>query len=339
MKKRHLIFCFLWILSLVGISFYGGVVSYGIFCALTLLPVIMYAYLLFVRIGFKIYQQLGTKSVVCRTPVSYYFTLQNETKFAFAGIKVLFFEFGVDYGELKYDEEYELMPESGHQVNTNIVCKYRGEYEIGIKKVIITDFLGLFSISYKNTSPLKVNVFPAIEYPGDDMEIEKSLLSNNSSHNRPEMRDILVRPYIEGDSLRSINWKATAKNFKLMTAKKVSEEHSNIHILLDTKRYGKEFWEYLPREDELLTRLISLVLYFVNRNIGVEVCFYSQGMKHVTIKSMQKFEEFYACICDVIFSPDIDINAIRADILKTGQPYETNLFILCSEEPEAEVGK
>ena len=337
MRRNRLIYYFTWILSLVGISFYGGVVSYGIFCALTLLPVIMYAYLLFVLRGFTIYQQLGSKNVVSRTPVSYYFTLQNETKLAFARLKVTLFEFGVDYGNLRRDEEYELMPEKGHTVTTNIVCRYRGEYEIGVKQVIITDFFNMFRITYKNPSPLKVNVFPAIEYPSEEMELEQPLFASSMAHNAPEMRDVLVRPYTEGDPLRSINWKATAKNLRLMTAKMISEERSSVHILLDTKRIGEEPAQYLPREDELLTRLITLVIYFANKNIGVEVSYYSHGMQHVMLKSMLKFEEFYSSISSVVFVPDIDIGAIRTDMLKRGVVSETNLFVLTQQEQGTEV--
>lgn len=339
MRRNRLIFYSAWILSLVGISFYGGVVSYGIFCALTLVPVVMYIYLLFVMFNFKIYQQLGTKNVVCRTPVTYYFTLQNETAFAFARIRVAFYEFGVDYGELDRDEEYELMPHSGRTVTTNIVCQYRGEYEIAVRKVIITDFLKLFCITYRNPSPLKVNVFPAIEFPDGDMLSDQPLFSNHSSLNDPEVRDVLVRPYAEGDSLRSVNWKATAKNLKLMSADMISEERGSVCILLDTRRYSKDHEKYLPCEDELLTRLIKLVIYYVNQSIGVDVYYYSQGSRHLTLKSMREFEDFYAGIATVIFTPDIDIEALRLDLLRTGIATEADLIVLRPDMEETEVSE
>lgn len=334
MRKNRLVYYFLWILSLVGISFYGGIVSYGIFAALTLVPVIMYAYLVFVLITFTLYQELGSKTPVCRTPVSYYFTLQNETEFAFARLKVVFYEFGVDYGALQADDEYELMPKEGRRVSTNIVCKYRGEYEIGVKKVIITDFLGLFHLTYKNREPLKVDVLPAIEYPSENLEIDRPLFANRSGKNMPEVRDIPVRPYGEGDSLRGINWKATAKNLKLMTATMSSEERSSLHILLDTCRYGKEIFEYIPREDELLTHLISLVIYYVSRNISVVVSYYSQGMKHVSIRSMQQFEEFYTSISAVRFTYDTDVYGIYEDLKKSGTAGE-EILLLQSSKTEA----
>lgn len=336
MRKRRLLFYLLWILSLVGISFYGGVVSYGLFYALTLLPVILYAYLLAVRIGFTVYQQLGNKYVVSRTPISYYFTLQNETPLAFARLKVLFYEFGVDYGELKREDEYELMPRSGQKVSTNIACRYRGEYAIGIEKIVITDFLGLFSVIYKNREPLRVNVAPAIEYPGKDINPENALFSGNSSQNNPEMRDVTVRPYLPGDSLRSINWKATAKNRKLMSANRIAEEHSSIRILVDTRRYRENPEEYLPAEDAVLTRLITLVLYFVGRNIRTEVSFYSGSLKQVSLSGMQQFEEFYAAVSGINFSTDTDMEAVYAQIMRENQIGEADVLYLRQYEPGEE---
>ena len=54
MKRNRLIFLILWILSLVGISFFGGPVSYGFFTVFTLIPVICLFYLVLVYFFFHI---------------------------------------------------------------------------------------------------------------------------------------------------------------------------------------------------------------------------------------------------------------------------------------------
>ncbi len=327
MRRNRLIFYGLWILSLVGISFYGGVVSYGIFTALTLLPVVMYGYLLFVLFTFKFYQEVGGKYVTCRTPISYFFTLQNETFLAFARIKVSFYEFGVDYGDFNQKEDYELLPRSGKVVTTNIVCKYRGEYEIGVKKVTITDFFNLFQLTYKNREPFKANVLPAIEFPNGDTAAEKTA-QGRISHSGSEARDILVRSYAEGDSIRIINWKATARSGKLMSSEKVSEERGSVSILLDTKRIGEETWEYIPCEDKLITTLITLVIYYAQKNADVEVYYSSFGLQHLALHSMREFEEFYAEISKVVFAPDVNVDELRTELLKSGSVTEESLLVL-----------
>ena len=64
MLRNRLILAALWILSLVGISFLGGPVTYGFFAVMTLIPVILLIYLLLVLARFKIYQYLESKDIV-----------------------------------------------------------------------------------------------------------------------------------------------------------------------------------------------------------------------------------------------------------------------------------
>ena len=45
MRRNRIIWFCLWILSLVGISFYGGIISYGFFIAVTITPVFSLFYL------------------------------------------------------------------------------------------------------------------------------------------------------------------------------------------------------------------------------------------------------------------------------------------------------
>ena len=91
MKIRRGILLAGWLLSLLFISLYGGTVSYGFFFGVTLIPVISFIYLICVYFRFKIFQELGSRNVVCEEPVSYYFVLQNDDWFAFSGVSVRMF--------------------------------------------------------------------------------------------------------------------------------------------------------------------------------------------------------------------------------------------------------
>ena len=121
MKIRRGILLVSWLLSLICISFYGGTVSYGFFFGVTLIPVISLIYLVFVYFRFKIFQELGTRNVVCGEPVSYYFVLQNDDWFAFSGVSVRMFS-DFSYVEEMPDElEYELLPGESFRYETRLV--------------------------------------------------------------------------------------------------------------------------------------------------------------------------------------------------------------------------
>lgn len=74
-RLRWLVWAGFWLLSLAAISVSGGVVSYGLFFGVSLLPALSLVYLLCVYGGFKIYQETEGRSMVCGQPVPYFFAL------------------------------------------------------------------------------------------------------------------------------------------------------------------------------------------------------------------------------------------------------------------------
>ena len=78
MKRNRIIWFCLWVLSVVGISLKGGVVTYGFFALLTLVPLLSLVYLLAVYWLFHIYQELEQRFVSVNEPVRYRFALVNE---------------------------------------------------------------------------------------------------------------------------------------------------------------------------------------------------------------------------------------------------------------------
>ena len=150
MRRNRIILFMLWILSLVGISFYGGEVSYRIFELITLIPVISVIYILFMLICFKIYQRPEGREVIAGRPAPFYFTLQNESFFTFSGVRVIFYSSFSTISGLSDTVEYELKPRSGIKKETRLLCRYRGEYDVGIKSIVFQDFFRLFTVTYRN---------------------------------------------------------------------------------------------------------------------------------------------------------------------------------------------
>ena len=91
MRRNRLIALGLLLLSLIAISFCGGPVSYGFFFFMLVAPVISVIYTLVLFLRFKLYQKIESKVAVAESPVTFYFTLQNEDFFGFAGVKTVFF--------------------------------------------------------------------------------------------------------------------------------------------------------------------------------------------------------------------------------------------------------
>lgn len=302
MKLHRWIFLGLWVLSLIAISFYGGTISYGFFFGLTLLPVCCLIYLIFVYRSFKIYQKADSRNMVCGQPMPYYFVLQNDSFFAFSGVNVKLFSSFSYVEELPDGREYELLPKDKYIFETRMVCRYRGEYEVGVKEITVTDFLRLFSIRYRVPETIKAIVLPKIVRTKELTAIQDiSAFLQKETLSAQSEPDVIVRDYVEGDSLKRIHWKATAREQKLKVRSLIGEEKQGITLFCDTNRCTNDMHAYLPIENKILETLLALGIFFAEKDISFDVYYGQTAPVHTTINGLHDFEAFYRKTADISF--------------------------------------
>ena len=294
MKYRKIILGVLWILSLVGISFYGGAISYGFFWAITLVPVISLVYLWAVFRQFRIYQEIESRFIVCKQPIPYYFTLPNESFFAFSSLRVKMFS-GTSYvTDLPENESYEMLPGDSDTYHTKLICKYRGEYEVGVKEVEITDFLELFRFRYRVKDSFRAVVFPRL-LQLDEIGTMDDLaqFSEWEASGQKEEPDVVTRDYVAGDAIRYIHWKASAKEQKLKVRNMTGERKKDVVLAYSTERVGKKPEEYLPAENQVLELVLALGNHCVQKKIPCTVLRRQQDMKEFPLEVPGVFDELY----------------------------------------------
>lgn len=294
----------LWILSLVGISFYGGTVSYGFFTGIMLVPVISWIYLAAVFLRFKVYQEVESRNIVCGQATGYYFVLKNEDYFGFAGVSVRMFSDFSFVRDLREEIEYQLLPGQDYRYETCLICRYRGEYEVGIRELVLTDFFRLFCLRYRVPEKKKAVVLPKLVRPGQLKSVENLSavlqMEEAGERNRP---DIPVREYVSGDPMKQIHWKASARMNKLMVREQTGEKKQEVSIFLATKRYGKTPGEYLPLENKLLELTLGLGNFFAERRIPVVFYYGQEGLQKSTVYTPEDFEAFYRRTAQIVFDP------------------------------------
>ena len=317
MKVRRCILGGLWILSLTAISFYGGAISYGLFFGVTLIPVISLIYLLCVYSRFKIYQETAMRNLVCGKPTPYFFILQNEDWFAYTGISVRMHS-SFSYAEETFESvEYELLPGDKITCSTNLVCRYRGEYEIGVKEVVLTDFFRLFRFRYAVSGQIQAEVSPKIVEVAElksIADLPMSVLTATSGSTEP---DIIVRDYVEGDSLKQIHWKATARERKLKVRLMTGKDDQRISILCDTRHYSEDKKMFLPLENKILETFLAVGCFFA----GMEKEFYAwygqDGVVKKHVDGMEEFNAFYRAVSDIVFRKSENFQRVLEQV--TGQ--------------------
>lgn len=337
MRAHRLLYMGLWVLSLASISFFGGTVSYGFFFGVTLLPVVSLCYILCVYFCFKIYQELGSRSMVCGEPVPYFFILQNEAFFSFTGVKIRLFSDFSYVEELPGDREYELLPGDRFTYETRLVCRYRGEYEVGIKEVVVTDFLRLMRVRYSNPGTVKALVRPRVVRLSALKGVEEFQLPLQREAFGETEPDVLVREYAAGDSLRQIHWKASARQGQLMTRTRVGEEKQGIAVFCDMRRCGRKAVDYLPLENKLLEVLLALVFFFAGRNVGISAYYWQDGPVRQQVRGMKDFEDFYQRTADAIFGEYGDIPALLEQVRARGGLWDSPMVFLILHKPEEKI--
>lgn len=333
MKTRRRLFVGLWILSLAAITCFGGAASYGFFFGMSLLPAVSLGYIAWVYFRFKIYQEIGNRTMVCGQPESFFLVLKNEDYFAYAGVKICLFSDFSYVEELKEDTEYELLPGEQYTFETRLVCRYRGEYEVGVSKVVVTDYLRLFRVSYANPSTVKALVSPRIVQLSELKSLEEFQAVLRREAFRETEQDIIVRDYVEGDSLKQIHWKATAREGKLKVRTRTGEEKQGIRIFCDTTRYSRDRREYLPLENKMLEVLLALAFFFAGKEMHFGAC-YGQGGVPVShdVQGMRAFEDFYGEVDGMVFSGDEDCTGTLGQLMAAGSFRDSRVVFLILHE-------
>lgn len=328
MTVNRIIFILLWILSLVGISYFGGPLSYGFFAAMTFIPVVSLLYSLIVLLRFKIYQDVNRINVTADTVSEFYITLQNEDFFPYSGVRILFFSPFSQIGGIDENTEYELMPHSGIKKKTSLLCRYRGEYEVGVKSIVIQDFLRLFRITFRNREPFRIHVLPKIIRPDVLKTLDQTDVSSVESRSDLKETDVTVRDYLSGDSLRKIHWKASASAGKLLTRNMTGEEKQGIGILMDSARHYEDPAGYLPLENKISEITIALCAYFLDHNTPVRVYSFPGEFSEHYIKSPPDFRMFYSDISGLSFRRENTPEKLFARLLADRNVYNLSRMIL-----------
>lgn len=327
MKIRKWILLGLWILSLTAISLYGGAVSYGIFWGITFIPVISSLYLIFVYFNLRILQQVKTRDMICGQPSPYLFILQNDSFCVFTSISVNLFSSFSSVENLPGDREYELLPGDKYSFETKLTCKYRGEYEVGVKEIIMTDFFRLFRIRYRIPSTVKALVLPKITRVSGLNSIDSLVaLPQRESFRERRERDIVVRDYTAGDSLRQIHWKATAREQKIKVRNLTGEEKQGISLLWDTMRYSRNPKDYLPIEDKILETVLALSIFLAEKNIPFSAYFGQKRVLSSHLDGLGDFDGFYKQVSEIQFDQEEEFDKTLLEVMESRILFESRVI-------------
>lgn len=196
--------------------------------------------------------------------------------------------------------------------------QYVGKAVVRLKKVSCFDLLGVLALplpkkSYQSSE--KVTVLPEIfPVPVDAgvrsrefaMEQERYLLANAEENSAEQFQ---IREYRQGDRLRSIHWKLSAKEDELIVREYLPKAGCSVLLFLDLSRGdGKKggIWQGMlgrkknrKRKEAFLSILLSLSGSIVRNGCRHYVVWYDQRERDVVRFCMEKEEDIYGLLMEI----------------------------------------
>lgn len=128
-------------------------------------------------------------------------------------------------------------PRKGGNLSHLISSRYAGCLQVSVEEFRVYDLLHLCYLSYRAKEASEVSVWPAFtdgeEAQEPDMAIEGFPSESESRKRGTEYNpDYEVREYQAGDELKSIHWKLSAKQDRMMVRERLAAGREKINVLL-----------------------------------------------------------------------------------------------------------
>lgn len=123
----------------------------------------------------------------------------------------------------------------------HLTPKQRGEYHFGHLNLFVSGFLGLISRRFVFSSGANLACYPSFvnlfRYELMAIHNEFSLFGNRKIRKIGSTMEFeQIKEYVQGDDVRTINWKASSKHNKLMVNQFQDEKSQQIYMLIDKGR-------------------------------------------------------------------------------------------------------
>jgi len=256
---------------------YGDPLMFITLYALIVMPLFSLLFAVITLYGIKITQKTERDTVIKGEENRYFITLNNKIKIGFGTLRCIFLEghFAVDTTADKVRANIKpFMPAISFPMNFTI--KYRGTYKIGLNKLEILDFLGLFRVRRKMSTMFEVVAYPRIT-DLENMHLAIHMLSKapaNLSILQEDYADFTdVRPYAPSDPVKKIHWKLTAKRGEWIVKNYQTSALNSMAIIVDSTKRTLPHEPLTKLEDNIIESTVAVLIYCLRQQMPVDLLF------------------------------------------------------------------
>lgn len=199
-------------------------------------------------------------------------------------------------GNITFPVEYAfLKPFQMINIKRKFICKHRGYYKLGGLHITIKDFLGLFERNIIFNKDINLIIYPRI-YEIDYMKLPATeyfgvfRVPYNTHEDYTGIKNI--RKYVEGDSVKKIHWKASAKTEEIFIKEYELSANTKVNIFIDG--YEGSFIKDSEGniEEKMIETAASIINYCLKNNLHTSLASMALDKTYVEGRSLNRLEAF-----------------------------------------------
>lgn len=266
-SKQALIWPILMVVALFLAQSLKMPLTYMTFIFTLFLPLIPMIYLFLSSIFIRIYSKAQTAVTEKNTPFECLSIISNHSIIPFPFIEAQLMlpdDKGVKSKE--YRAFFTLAPLDSCEIRKSIEFAFRGEYEIGLSRICVTDPFKMARLTIECEHKISVTILPRrFELPQKSEQAESELTTQSSmKSNGADLTEATdIRSYTAGDSMKSIHWKLSSKAEELVVKNYSQTIGDSINIICDLETHFSNknsmfepIDEYCDIYDNILTDLV-----------------------------------------------------------------------------------
>jgi uncharacterized protein (DUF58 family) len=232
---------------------------------------------------------------------------------------------------------FSLSPRESTDISFAARFEHIGTHQAGLEKIVVTDFLNLFTATIENPMRHTVQVTPKLQTLdtvafSNDANVEsttaaKSVIADSMDY-------AYVREYVPGDPLKTIHWKLSARSQTYMT--RLFEIYTNpgVSLVMDFYADDDDPGELMSMFDAIIECTLSIGEYARQQGMNTEIHYMSRHHEHVTLTSWD-VEDLATVIEDVpSMSSDKADKQTALDLIDdqtTAQHGQNNLVVVSAD--------
>jgi len=282
LRHRKQICCIVIIAICLALALVVGTADYQA-SAIGWLPLIMvlsciglaFGYIKLLKRGFKFLEKNDLGDVQRGATVNFTVRFRNATPLFAFRIEAYFFVSDL-FGNTSSENmtTVALSPFESYDMEFKVRFEHIGRYNAGVRKIVLTDFLRLFTVTLANPAMREVEVTPRI------VSIQKIELTNEAvvealKATKAALADSLdyayVRSYVPGDPLKTIHWKLSARGDSYLTRLYEVFTNPGVAIVMDMHAPDNSTYQLMGMFDAVVETTFSVGRYCQLQGMDTEV--------------------------------------------------------------------